>query len=296
MNILMTGGTGFIGSRLTQKLIEDGHHIYVLTRTPKSYKDSQSITFISFDYPMRRLPFIHAIINLAGESIFGYWSNKKKEKILMSRIKTTEKLLKIVMQMKEKPNVFINGSAIGFYGISEKQMFTEKTTQPGNDFLANVVVQWEDCAKLAEDLGIRTVYARFGLVLDKNYGALPLMSIPIKLGVGGKIGDGNQWISWIHIDDCINLLTFALTNKAIFGPLNITAPHPMTNDTFIKTAAKILRRPSFLTTPRLLMRTVLGEMSGLITKGQYVLPQKAIDNNFTFMYPELKDALTKIYK
>src|SRR5699024_1797667 len=139
---------------------------------------------------------IHAVINLAGESIFGYWSNKKKNQILMSRITTTEKLLEMVVQMDKKPDAIITGSAIGFYGTSDEQMFTEKTSQPGNDFLANVVLQWENCAKFAEDLGIRTVYTRFGLVLDKNFGALPLMSIPIKLGVGGKIGNGHQWISW----------------------------------------------------------------------------------------------------
>lgn len=292
----MTGGTGFIGGRLVNKLVSEGNHVYVLTRTPKKYKDTESVSYISFNYPMRRLPFIHAIINLAGESIFGYWSNKKKERILMSRITTTEKLLKMVVQMNEKPDVFINGSAIGFYGTSDEQIFTESTTQPGNDFLANVVVQWEDCAKLAEDLGIRTVYARFGLVLDKHHGALPLMSIPIKLGFGGKIGNGQQWISWIHIEDCINLLTFALTNKNISGPMNVTAPHPTTNDTFIKIAANILKRPSFLTTPRLLMRTVLGEMSHLITEGQYVLPKKAQTHNFTFSYPKLEDALREIYK
>src|SRR5699024_9971009 len=132
-----------------------------------------------------------------------YWSVKKKEKILMSRIHTTEKLLKMVMQMGEKPSVFINGSAIGFYGMSEKEIFTEKTSKPGNDFLAEVVDKWEQCANIAEDLGIRTVYTRFGLVLDHKEGAFPLMSIPLRLGFGGKIGQGNQWMSWIHIDDCV---------------------------------------------------------------------------------------------
>src|SRR5699024_7893329 len=292
----MTGGTGFIGKELLNQLVLEGHHVHVLTRYPKKHTDTAYITYISDKYPMRRLPFIHAVINLAGESIFGYWSKKKKERILMSRITTTEKLLKMVVQMNKKPDVFINGSAIGFYGTSDEHIFTESTTQPGNDFLANVVVQWEDCAKLAEDLGIRTVYARFGLVLDKHHGALPLMSIPIKLGFGGKIGNAHQWISWIHIDDCINLLTFALTNKNISGPMNVTAPHPTTNDTFIKIAANTLKRPSFLTTPRLLMRTVLGEMSHLITKGQYVLPKKAQTHNFTFSYPKLENALQEIYK
>lgn len=295
MNILMTGGTGFIGSRLVTKLVEQGHHIYVLTRNPKQHQDTEYVTYISFSYPMKRLPFIHAIVNLAGESIFGYWSNNKKKRILNSRIEMTEKLLKMVMQMGEKPDVFINGSAIGFYGLSENEIFTEKTTNHGHDFLAEVVDQWETSAKLAEDLGIRTVYARFGLVLDKSEGALPLMSKPIRLGFGGKIGHGNQWMSWIHIEDCVNLLTFALTNKNISGPLNITAPHPTTNDTFIKTAAKILKRPTLLTTPQFLLRSILGEMSQLITTGQYVLPQKAIDYHFTFKYPKLENALKNIY-
>lgn len=295
MNILMTGGTGFIGSRLIQKLVQNEHHIYVLTRTPRKYKNTEYVTYVSFNYPMKRLPFIHAIINLAGESIFGYWSNKKKEAILRSRLETTEKLLKMVVQMGEKPDVFINGSAIGFYGTSDTEIFTENTTKPGDDFLANVIVQWEDYAKLTKDLGIRTVYARFGLVLDDNQGSLPLMSIPIRLGFGGKIGDGEQWMSWIHIEDCLNLLTFALTNNDISGPLNITAPHPTMNETFIKTASRILKRPSFITTPRLLMRTILGEMSHLITKGQYVLPQKALNHGFKFKYPHLDEALRHLY-
>lgn len=292
----MTGGTGFIGRRLIERLVNNGHHVYVLTRTPHKYNDTQYVSYISFNYPMKRLPFIHAIVNLAGESIFGYWSNKKKEKILMSRIETTEKLLKMVTQMGEKPSVFINGSAIGFYGINNEEIFTEKTSKPGNDFLATVVSEWENSARFVEDLGIRTVYSRFGIVLDKQFGALPLMSIPIKLGFGGKIGNGTQWLSWIHIEDCIRLIMFALENETISGPLNITAPHPVMNDTFIKTAAKILKRPSFLTTPKFIIRTVLGEMSHLVTGGQYVLPQKALDHNFTFKYPTVNDALTNIYK
>src|SRR5699024_4692974 len=146
-----------------------------------------------------------------------------------------------------KPDVFINGSAIGFYGMSETDIFTEKTRKSGGDFLANVVVKWEESAQLAQDLGIRTVYARFGLVLDKTGGSLPLMSIPIRLGFGGKVASGNQWMSWVHIEDCINLLTFALKNTKIQGPLNITAPHPTTNSEFMKTASSILKRPAFVT-------------------------------------------------
>lgn len=296
MNILMTGGTGFIGGRLIKKLVEAENHIYVLTRNPKQHKDTEYVSYISYQFPINRLPFIHAIINLAGESLFGYWSPKKKEAIITSRVKATEALIRILSQMEKKPNVFISASAIGYYGTSEETIFTEATTDYGKDFLATVAATWERTAKVAEDFGIRTVYTRFGVVLDKQKGALPFMALPIQLFVGGQIGNGNQWISWIHIEDCVQLLLHCLHNKKIRGAVNITAPHPRRNKEFIQTLASIKKRPAFIYTPNFLLKTVLGDMHQLITKGQYVLPQKALDHQFTFQYAHLEDALKEIYQ
>lgn len=295
MNILLTGGTGFIGSHFVKKLVHEGHHVYIITRNPKNYKDTQFITYISFNYSMNRLPFIHAVVNLAGESLFGYWTKKKKAAIISSRIETTEKLNKMLIQMNTKPDVFISGSAIGYYGTADDTIFTEETVEPSDDFLATVVTKWEKAAQTAEDLGIRTVYARFGVVLDRKQGALPQMALPIKLFAGGKIASGTQWISWIHIEDCVNMLLFALNNKTIEGPLNVTAPYPKRNIEFTKALAEVLQRPAIIKAPRTVIKVVLGEMHQLITQGQYVYPKKAKDNQFQFKYPHLENALENIY-
>lgn len=296
MNILMTGGTGFIGEALVTQLVSEGNHIYVLTRHPKKYQDTPNISYISYQFPINRLPFIHAIINLAGESLFGYWTAKKKENIMTSRIEATNALIKMMAKMEDKPHTFISASAIGYYGTSESLIFTEETEDAGNDFLANVTMNWERTAGIAEDFSIRTVYTRFGLVLAKNGGSLPLMALPVQYFIGGKIGRGTQWISWIHLEDCVRLIVYSLHNKSIQGPVNVTAPHPQRNKEFIKTLASVKGRPSFFPTPGFLLNVALGEMSTLITDGQYVLPKKALDSEFEFNYEYLEDALRDIYR
>ena len=296
MNILMTGGTGFIGSRFVEALSEQDHHIYVLTRSPKTHTDTTNISYISYDYPISRLPFIHTMVNLAGEPLFGYWTEDKKAEIVDSRLLATEKLMNILMKMETKPDTFITASAIGYYGANNDAIYTEKTETPGDDFLAKVSAKWESAAHTAEDLNIRTIYARFGLVLDKDEGALPMMALPFRFGLGGKVGDGEQYISWIHIHDCINLLLHALRNESVHGPINVTAPKPVQNKEFSNILAKQLSRPAIVDLPDAAMKLALGEMSQLITKGQYVLPQKAKDTGYTFRYRYIEDALKSIYK
>lgn len=296
MNVLMTGGTGFIGSRLANKLVEKQNHVFILTRQPSSHNNSKYITFINNQYPMQDLPTIDTVVNLAGESLFGYWTEKKKQNILASRLQVTENIIDIIRRLKSRPKVFLSGSAVGYYGNSENAIFTENSPHAENDFLADVTQKWEFAAMEAEALQIRTVFARFGVVLDKKQGALPMMALPVKLFIGGKIGKGMQWVSWIHIEDCINLLLFALENEAISGPLNITSPHPLRNREFTKTLAKTMKRPSFFTTPKVPLRILLGEMNQLITEGQYVYPQKAVDHQFDFKFPHLDDAFADIYK
>lgn len=294
MNYLITGGTGFVGKKLVNKLHEEQHHTYILTRSPESYEDTEQATYIGYDVNASELPTIEGVVNLAGESLFGYWTKQRKENILNSRIETTRKLLDIISKLEDTPNVLVSGSAVGYYGMSEELIFTEKTHKASEDFLGTVTKKWEDTAKKAEKMGIRTVFTRFGVILGDGEGALPLMSLPVKLFVGGKIGDGEQWITWVHIDDVVNLIIFCLEHEGISGPVNVTAPEPKRNKDFMKTLAQVLHRPYWFTTPSFLIQTSLGEMSQLITKGQYVWPAKAINANYQFQYPKLKDALKSL--
>ncbi|MFD1040073.1 TIGR01777 family oxidoreductase [Virgibacillus byunsanensis] len=294
MNILITGGTGFVGTNLSKALVEKGHLVYIITRTPDRHPNTDKITFINYDDDTANLPVIHAVINLAGESLFGYWTKKKKEAILSSRIEATESVMEFIKKLEKKPTVFISGSAIGYYGTSQDLIFTEDTTQPGDDFLASVTKKWEQTAKQAEELDIRTVYTRFGVILGDE-GALPYMSLPVKMFAGGKIGNGEQWISWVHIDDVVNMILFCLFNEHIKGPVNVTSPNPKRNKDFTKILATVLKRPYWFPAPSPIIRTVIGEMSHLITKGQYVLPKKTQDQNYQFKYPYLEEALREIY-
>lgn len=295
MNIVIAGGTGFVGQTLSNALKAKGHHVFIVTRSAHAHKNTDHKTYIDYSYDVNKLPDIYAVINLAGDSLFGYWTKSKKATILTSRIETTDKLIQMMKNMPSKPAVFINGSAVGYYGTSNDITFTEKTTEPGDDFLADVVVQWESCAKQAENLGIRTVLSRFGVILGKDNGALPLMALPVKLFAGGRIGNGEQWIPWVHIEDVVRLIIFSLENIQIEGPINVTAPHPARNKDFIKVLARILKRPYWFPTPAPLLKVALGDMSDLITKGQYVLPKKAETHHFEFTYPQLDDALKNIY-
>ncbi|MFC3039234.1 TIGR01777 family oxidoreductase [Virgibacillus xinjiangensis] len=294
MNILITGGTGFLGSSLAASLTQKGHQLYILTRTPDNHEDTDKTTYIGYDRQAESLPAIDAVINLAGESLFGYWTEKKKQTIKDSRLEITRHLIDLLRQMKQKPAVFISGSAVGYYGMSEELIFTEATEDPGNGFLAEVCTKWEAAASQAKSLGIRTVYARFGVILGKEGGALPLMSLPVKLFAGGKIGSGEQWMSWIHLQDAVDLMEFCLFTPSVEGPVNFTAPSPRRNKDFTRILAQVLKRPYWLPAPTLLMVAVLGEMSQLIRKGQYVYPEKALHRGFTFTFPRPKEALEDI--
>lgn len=204
-------------------------------------------------------PAIYGVINLAGESLFGYWTEEKKKKIRQSRIEATRNLIELVSKLNEKPKVFINGSAVGYYGTSTEIIFTENTEKPGKDFLSSVVVDWEETAKTIEKMGIRTIYARFGIILGRKEGSFPLMALPVKLFVGGSIGDGEQWISWIHIDDAVNLLEFCIFNERMQGPVNVTATEPKRNKDFYRLMAKSYNRPYWFPAPKLFIKLARGK-------------------------------------
>ncbi|MEH6937922.1 TIGR01777 family oxidoreductase [Bacillus sp. JJ664] len=293
MNILLTGGTGFIGSLLVKELVRKEYHCYVVTR---NHTDSQipQVTFITWDQ-LTSNSFnepIDVVINLAGESInSGRWTNVVKDKILQSRIRSTSKLITWLERQAHRPNLLINASAIGFYGTSETKTFTENDKPTSTDFLATTVRTWENVATKAEELGIRTVLARFGIVLGLEGGALPKMILPYKLFIGGPIGSGSQWMSWIHLKDVVGLIVHSIENKEIHGPMNFVSPTPVTMKEFSKVLSNSLNRPNLLKVPEFALQMLLGEMSMLILEGQKVSPTVAIQTNYNFQFTSLKDAL-----
>lgn len=299
MKIAIAGGTGFVGRALCKTFSREGHEIIVLTRN-KRKKTHSNITYAEWlnDKELDASIFndVNVIINLAGESINARWTKKKKAPILNSRLTAVKAIHKLIQQLEKKPNVYIQASAIGFYGTSETETFTEQASKPGHDFLAHVASKWEEAGKVIENEGIRTVYMRFGLILSKDDGALPRIILPYKWFFGGKLGKGNQWASWVHIEDVCSMIRFAIENENINGPLNVTAPNPVTMNELGKTAAKILKRPHWLSVPAFALKLILGEMSTLVLDGQRVLPEKALENGFHFQFETLDEALENLFQ
>ncbi|QOY36723.1 TIGR01777 family oxidoreductase [Anaerobacillus isosaccharinicus] len=298
MNIVICGGTGLIGSKLVETLVKEKHHIYILTRNTTNKEKTDYITYLSWlnpgDQPEKLLENIDVFINLAGETINSRWTTNQKERILKSRLEATRNCISLMEKLEKKPSVYLNASAVGFYGTSLTSIFTEQETHAGKDFLALVVEEWEAEAKKAEHLGIRTVFLRFGVVLADSGGALAKMILPYKLFAGGTVGSGQQWLSWVHIDDAVDLIRFAITNSDIQGPLNITSPNPMQMKEFGKTLGNVLGKPHWIPAPSFALKLILGEMSILVLEGQYVIPKKAIDHGFQFTYSNLNEALKSL--
>ncbi|QGH33421.1 TIGR01777 family protein [Gracilibacillus salitolerans] len=298
MNIAIAGGTGFVGKHVTKALIDRGDTVYILTRSPQEYKSNHQVSYIGWlhddFHPEQHLPKLDAIINLAGDSLFGYWTKTKKDRIYQSRINATYAIIDFIRKLPEKPEVLINASAVGYFGTSDTKTFTEQSEEQGNDFLAEVTEAWERTALQARSYGVRTVVARLGVVLGDE-GALPLMAMPFRLFAGGKIGSGKQWVSWIHIKDVVGLLLYAIDHKHVDRTLNLTAPSPVQNKELAQVLAKALKRPNWFPTPSFLLRTVLGEMSILVVDGQKVLPEKAMESGYRFHHDTIDHALAEIY-
>lgn len=296
MKIAISGGTGFIGKYLSTFFIQKGDTVYILTRKNKIETSNPHLQYVQWtpDLPTFPLSSIDIVINLAGESINSRWTKKQKEAILNSRIQATRGLIKQLQTLSTKPHTFINASAIGYYGTSETESFTEQQETPGNDFLAETVFLWEQEACKARSLEIRTIYARFGVILGADGGALPKMLLPYQFYIGGTIGSGNQWLSWIHIDDVVRMIDFIIHKEEINGPLNITAPLPIRMKEFGETMATIMRKPHWLPVPSFMLHALLGEMSILVLKGQHVLPSKAIEHGYQYTFPTIDHALQNI--
>jgi uncharacterized protein (TIGR01777 family) len=295
MNILITGGSGFIGKALTKELSSSGHNVIITTRQQSDSPDG--LTWNTTDLiPSDVMSGIDAVVNLVGEPIVsGRWTKTRKERILRSRIDTTKALIQSIDRSEKKPKVLVSASAIGYYGPHGDEFITENSP-PASDFLADVCVQWEKEALKAGKSGLRVVLLRTGGVLGPDGGALPLMTIPFKAFLGGPVGSGKQWFSWIHLDDEVGIIKYALENDSLSGPVNLTAPNPVTNRDFSSSLGRALHRPSRLAVPGFMVKLTLGELGAILLTGQRVLPDKALKAGYKFKYADVNEALKAIFR
>lgn len=296
MNVTLTGATGFIGSRLTNALLAEGHAVHALGRKrpanlPTAVRFSEWTS--EAEPPAESLASADAVIHLAGEPVAQRWTPEAKQRIRASRVDGTRRLVNALSTLSRRPHTLICASAIGLYGSRGDEVLTE-TSAPGSDFLAQVVIDWEKAAVLAEALGIRVARLRFGMVLGKDGGAMAKMLPPFRLGVGGRLGSGRQWTSWIHIDDLIRLILFTLATPAAGGAINATAPEPVTNAEFTRELGAALHRPAILPVPKFALKLLFGEMAGMLLASQRVIPAAAQKAGFEFEYPKLAPTLRRL--
>jgi len=299
MRILITGASGLIGTALQKSFEEKGYEMLLASRSePKSERDIQWNADAGFaDEDLLRLEGLDAVIHLAGESISALrWTDEKKKAIRDSRVHGTRTMIEAFARLEKKPKVFISASAIGFYGDRGDEEMTE-TSSVGDTFLSEVSKEWESESRRAEDMGIRTVLLRNGIVLSKDGGALATMMTPFKLGVGGVVGSGKQWMSWVSLDDAVGIVNYALENENLRGAVNVVSPNPVTNEEFTKTLGEVLYRPTFLPLPEFAVNLVFGEMGdALLIDSTRVVPKRLLDSGFKFIYPEINSALENAVK
>jgi len=297
MKLAVTGATGLVGGALCQNLIQAGHQVVALARNPEKAREKlPTVEVVAWDAtsghpPIEALEGLDAVVHLAGEPVAaGRWTSQRKRMIRESRVAGTRNLVEGLSHCQNPPKVLVSASAIGYYGTQGDGLL-EETNHPGNDFLAELCQQWESEAKRATDSGVRVVLVRSGLILAREGGALPRMLPPFKMCVGGPLASGTQWMSWIHIKDELEAIRYAIEHDEIEGPLNLTAPNPVTNEEFSRTLARVLRRPAFFRVPGFVLRLLLGEMAEtLLLKGQRVLPKKLEQSGYQFSFSNLSRA------
>jgi hypothetical protein len=299
--VIVTGATGLIGKRLCEQLIATGYQIVVFSRSPEQARQSlpgaaEYVAWTPSEHGAwaGAIDGAYGVIHLAGAPILGKrWSEAYKAEIRNSRIVGTRGLVNAIRAAQNKPQVFVSGSAVGYYGGRDDTKLDENAA-PGNDFLAQTCIEWEREAAQAQQLGVRTVIVRTGIVLDPGEGALPQMALPFRFYAGGPILPGTQWFPWIHIEDEVGLLLFALENERVHGPLNASAPEPQTNRDFTKTLGKVMGKPAWAPVPGFGLRILMGEVAGMLTEGQRVIPKKAQDLGYQFKYPTSEQALRQL--
>lgn len=300
MRVLVTGATGFIGTRLCARLSESGHRLVALSRDPAQARQKIPALTEAFAWnptdgppPTDALSGVEAIIHLAGESVAGRWNEAKRKAIRESRVLGARYLIDRLAQLNTRPKVLISASAIGYYGDRADELLTEEAAA-GTDFLARVCQDWESEAARAEGLGVRVVRLRIGIVLGPDGGALQAMLPLFRLGLGGPLGSGRQWWSWVHRDDVIGAILHALEKSELKGPINVTAPQPVRQREFAQSLGRVLRRPAFLPAPAFALRLALGEFSQELLSSKRVIPQRLQATDYRFRFAELEPALADI--
>jgi uncharacterized protein (TIGR01777 family) len=297
MKVTLTGASGFIGQRLIERLLADGHSLHVLGRNRPAAAPPE-VGFSPWDanngeVPEEALRNVDAIVHLAGEPVAQRWNREIKSRIRNSRVIGTHSLVQALAKREERPHTFLSASAIGYYGDRGSEILTE-SSPPGTGYLAEVCGEWEREARAAGNLGLRVVMFRIGIVLGKEGGALKQMLPPFRLGMGGPMASGKQWMSWIHAADLVNALVFALRNANVFGPVNATAPNPVENAQFAKALGEALNRPAVLHTPTFALRMMLGEAADVVLASQRVVPKALQDAGFSWDHPQVEEALADL--
>jgi len=299
MRVVITGGSGLIGSEVARDLGSAGHEVVILTRDPTKVELPPNTRAVQWDGKSAAgwsslLDGDTGILHLAGESIAaGRWSDAKKRRIRESRVESGQAVLAAIRQAAEKPRVLLQGSAVGYYGPCGDEVVTE-SHPPGRDFLAGVCVEWEGSTAEAESLGVRRAQLRTGVVLSRKGGALPRMAIPFRVMAGGPLGNGRQWFPWIHIADEVAAIRFLLEREDARGPFNLSAPHPLTSRDFSSALGRALRRPSLAPAPGFALRLALGEMADMLLHGQRAVPHRLLELGYAFRYPEALPALRSL--
>lgn len=297
-SFLVTGGSGFIGSALVTDLVDAGHEVMVISRKPEKHagKFGESVRYIRTFAEIDPGTNFQAIINLGGEGIGDKrWSKQRKQVLLDSRICLTDQLVQFLQRLETKPQVMISGSAIGWYGAQDDKPLSEEAAF-NPEFSHELCQQWEEAASAVKSMGVRLCVIRLGIVLGNKGGVLKRMLPPFQFGLGGRIGSGQQMMSWIHMSDVIKGIKFLLDKNALEGVFNLTAPHAATNSEFTKLLGKALHRPAFLPLPAVMVKLLFGEMGDrLLLKGQNVVPARLLDSGYTFEYATLDVALSAIF-
>lgn len=303
MRYIITGGTGLIGTALAKSLVADGHEVIVLSRTPgKGNGLPDGVRVVGWDARTAKgwghlAEGAGAIVNLAGANLAGQgflpsrWTEERKRIIRDSRVDAGRAVVAAVEQATEKPGVVVQASGVGYYGARDDEVLTEEA-EAGDDFLARLAAEdWEPSTAPVEGMGVRRVIIRTGAVFSSEEGALPRLALPFRLFVGGRLGSGDQWLSWIHLQDEVRAIRFLVDQEQARGPFNLTAPHPVTNAGLARTLGKVLNRPAWLPLPGFVMRLAFGEVAGVLLEGQRAVPRRLLEMGFQFRFPDPETAL-----